>query len=201
MQPVALRIIREEHTAIAAILHSLEYLLQKLQEGGEPNFLLLHAMLEYIAEYPEQVHHPKENNYLFRTLRLRNANVIPLVDELEAEHERGDALLKDVVGTLARYEARGKAELPAFVNSVTSFVEFQWQHMIREEDVLLPIAKKSLTDADWKEIADAFLKNDNPLLGLDAKAHFSQLLDRILKLASKPSRPPEGSNRRSNNAG
>jgi hemerythrin-like domain-containing protein len=186
MQPVAVRIIREEHTAIVAVLHSLEYVVHKLEEGAEPNFQLLGAMFEYIVEYPERCHHPKENRCLFKILRERNPSAAQLIDELEAEHARGDELLKSLSRALARYRSNGRGALRAFSRAVTTYAEFHWQHMTKEEDVLLPIAKRSLTDSDWREIASAFLQNDNPLVGLKPKEHFAQLFDRILNLTSKP---------------
>lgn len=198
MQPIAVRIIREEHTAISAVIHSLEYVVHKLEEGGQPNFHLLHAMLVYIVEYPEHFHHPKENRYLFQKLRLRNPEIVPLIDELEAEHAHGDELLKDLIHALRRYETGGRRELPAFAQAVVEYAEFHWQHMTKEEDVLLPAAKKSLTEADWHEIAEAFQQNDNPLIGLKPKEHFAQLFDRILRLAAKPSGLAEASIRTSN---
>ena len=186
MQTVAVRIIREEHTAIAAVLHSLEYVVHKLEEGAEPSFQLLSAMLEYIVEYPERCHHPKEDRYLFKMLRSRNPDSAPLIDELEAEHVRGGELLKELQQALAHYQSEGHAALRDFAQSVAVYAEFHWQHMTKEEDVLIPVAKQSLTDSDWEKMANAFLANDNPLVGLKPKEHFAQLFDRILILASKP---------------
>lgn len=200
MQPIAVRIIREEHTAISAVIHSLEYVMHKLEEGGKPNFDLLHAMLVYLVEYPEHLHHPKENRYLFQKLRLRNPDVAPLIDELEAEHVRGDALLKELTQALQGYETGGRRELITFAHAVTTYAEFHWQHMTREEEVLLPAAKKSLTEADWREIAEAFQQNDNPLVGLKPKEHFTQLFDRILRLAAKPGGSTEDSDRAASDA-
>jgi hemerythrin-like domain-containing protein len=185
MQPVAVRIIREEHTAIAAVLHGLEYVVDKIEQGAPPNFRLLHAMLEYIVEYPERCHHPKENRCLFKVLRSRNPGAARLIDDLEAEHVRADELLKVLSQTLAQYQSGGRVALRAFSQAVATYAEFHWQHMTKEEDVLIPIAKKSLTDTDWKGIAEAFLQNDNPLVGLKPKEHFAQLFDRILSLTSK----------------
>jgi hemerythrin-like domain-containing protein len=198
MQPIALRIIREEHTAIVCVIDSLEYVVHKLGEGAEPNFALLRAMLEYIIEYPERCHHPKENRYLFQMLRARNPNAASLIAELEAEHVRGDELVKTLRHSLSRYETHGRSELRTFAQAVATFAEYHWQHMTKEEDVLLPIAKKSLTDADWQTIAEAFLQNDNPLIGFSPKQHYSQLFDRILKLASKPTASVAASSRGQN---
>jgi|SRR3972149_6951531 len=163
MQTVAVRIIREEHTAIAAVLHSLEYVVHKLEEGAEPSFQLLSAMLEYIVEYPERCHHPKEDRYLFKMSRSRNPDSAPLIDELEAEHVRGGELLKELQQALAHYQSEGHAALQDFAQTVAVYAEFHWQHMTKEEDVLIPVAKQSLTDSDWEKMAkrdvvDAFFR-------------------------------------------
>lgn len=185
MQPTAIRIIREEHTAIACVIHSLEYVVARLEEGKKPDFSLLRAMLEYIVEYPERCHHPKENRYLFKTLRERNPNAESLIAQLEAEHVRGDELLKELRHALTHYEKRGRSGLRTFAQAVTTFADYHWQHMTKEEEVLLPLAKKSLTNTDWQAIAEAFLQNDNPLIGFSPKQHYARLFDRILALASK----------------
>ena len=57
---------------MAAVIHGLEFLMRRAREGGEPpSFRLLRAMLYYIRKFPETLHHPKEDAYLFSRLRAR----------------------------------------------------------------------------------------------------------------------------------
>lgn len=186
MQPVAVRIIREEHSAMAAVLYSLRYLVRKIGEGDKPDFRLLHAMLDYVVEYPERWHHPKENDYLFATLRERSKEAVPVIEALEAEHVRGDRMVKELTRALIRYEKGGVAEYSAFAAAVEAFDDFHWKHMRKEEEVLLPLAEQSLTETDWRKIGDAFLENDNPLFGLKPKEMSEELFQRILTLAPPP---------------
>ena len=51
-----------------------------------PNFELLGAMIYYIDAFPERFHHPKEDEYLFRLLRVRHPDAAPLLDRLNIEH-------------------------------------------------------------------------------------------------------------------
>ncbi len=109
MQPAAIQIIRDEHLAIAAVVYSLRQLVRHIRDDGRaPDFRLLHAMFDYIVEYPDRWHHPKENDYLFAALRKRNPKAGALIDELEAEHVAGDALIEDLKTGLTRFE-RGEA--------------------------------------------------------------------------------------------
>src|SRR6478752_7114349 len=61
----AIRIIRDEHRAIAAILHGMLFLVRKIRDrGATPDFNLFGAMIYYIDAFPERFHHPKEDRYL-----------------------------------------------------------------------------------------------------------------------------------------
>lgn len=191
----AVRIIKEEHTAIAAVLYSLQHVVRRIGEGEKWDFRLLRAMLDYIVEYPERWHHPKEDRYLFTTLRERNPDAGPIIDTLEAEHQHGHQLINDLTQTLIRYERGGEKEFSAFRDAVEAYADFHWKHMSTEEDVLLPLAEKALSESDWETIAEAFRENDNPLFGLKPKEQSEELFHRILNLAPAPiglgeKRPP-----------
>ena len=67
-----LAIIRDEHRSLAAVMHGLEFVVREARDKGTPpSFPLLRAMLHYIKAFPETLHHPKEDAYLFRKLRAR----------------------------------------------------------------------------------------------------------------------------------
>ena len=69
----ALDVIRAEHRSLAAVIHGLRHLVREVREhGARPDFGLLEAMLRYIDAFPERLHHPKEDRYLFRRLRERD---------------------------------------------------------------------------------------------------------------------------------
>jgi hemerythrin-like domain-containing protein len=187
MTPTAIQIIKDEHLAIAAVLYSLRYLVRQIRDqGAEPDFRLLHAILDYIVEYPERWHHPKEDEYLFKTLRERSTKAHALIDELEAEHIKGGPLVNELKQTLVHYEAAGKTGFDAFAAAVEEYADFHWKHMRKEEDILMPLAEKSLTEEDWQRIGDAFKENDNPLFGIKPKEEAELLFQRILSLAPAP---------------
>jgi hypothetical protein len=55
-----------------------------------------------------------------------------------------------------------------------------------EEDVVLPLAERALTEADWREIDAAFRANDDPLFGPRPAEEFRKLFQLILNLAPPP---------------
>ena len=183
----AIRIIREEHRALAAVLHGMLHLMAEIGVRGKaPDFRLLDAMVYYIDTFPERLHHPKEDRYVFRILRLRHPAAAPLLDRLETEHRAGAEKIRALEQALARYHGGGAAEFSNFRTAVEAYAGFHWDHMRAEEGELLPMAEKYLTPADWQEIDTAFLEHTDPLLGADVGAKYDALFSRIVNLAPPP---------------
>jgi hemerythrin-like domain-containing protein len=183
----AIRIIKDEHRALSAVLHGMLYLVHEIRDhDAKPDFKLFGAMVYYIDAFPERFHHPKEDAYLFRVLRSRHPPAKDLLDRLEKEHWTGAHKIRDLEQALARYENGGPAEFPGFAAAVESYAAFHWAHMRAEEDEVFPLAEKHLAPEDWEAIDEAFLGNTDPMLGTDAGAQYAALFTKIVNLAPPP---------------
>jgi hemerythrin-like domain-containing protein len=183
----ALRVIRDEHRSLSAVLHGMLYLVHEIRDHrAKPDFGVFGAMIYYIDAFPERLHHPKEDAYLFRVLRIRHPEARPLLDRLEKEHWTGAHKIRDLEQALARYQHGGAAEFPSFAAAVEAYAAFHWSHMRAEEDEVMPLAEKHLTAEDWKAIDEAFLGHADPMLGAGAGAQYAALFTRIVNLAPPP---------------
>lgn len=181
------RIILDEHRSIAAVLHGLIYQMREVTErGAQPDFKVLKAMLDYIVSFPEKLHHPKEDEYLFKALRARRPDAAAAIEKLEAEHARGDELIRDLQDRLVAYEKVGASAAAAFRRAIEAYADFHWQHMRQEEDEVLPLAREALTDEDWQAIGRAFKDNDDPLFGIKPKEELDKLFSRIVQITPPP---------------
>jgi nucleotide-binding universal stress UspA family protein/hemerythrin-like domain-containing protein len=179
-----LAIIREEHRSLAAVIHGLEYLVRETRErGAAPQFPLLRAILHYIKAFPEALHHPKEDTYLFAKLRLRTPEFNDTLDELERQHVSGSKLVAAMDAALSRYEADPAGGFGGFADAVKRFATHEWEHMILETKVILPAAQKYLTAEDWSEIGKAFAQHGDPRFNVDADEEFRHLFSSILNVA------------------
>ena len=182
----AIRIIRDEHRSISAVLSGLIELTRVAHNPGvQPGFAVFRAMIHYIDEFPERLHHPKEDHFLFARLAERAPDTRPLVEELRKEHVRGAELVRELESALIAFEVNGARELPAFDAAVNAYAQFHWDHMRKEEERVLPLAEKHLTEADWRWIEDAFAGNRDPIADLRER-DFEQLYHRIVNLAPAP---------------
>ena len=183
----AIAIIHDEHRTLAAVLHGMLYLVRDIRlRGTPPNFPVFDAMVHYVDTFQDRYHHPKEDAYLFRLLRLRHPPSGELVDRLEDEHRAGAAKIRVLEQALTRYRSGGAAEFPAFAEAVQAYASFHWDHMRAEEEELLPRARDHLTAEDWREIDAAFSGNADPLVGAAAGADYEALFRRIVNLAPPP---------------
>jgi branched-chain amino acid transport system ATP-binding protein len=141
-------------------------------------------MIEYIKELPEKVHHPKEDGFLFASLRARCAEAIPIIEGLEEEHRQGPARMEVLEQALRLYQRMGAGALAAFQIDVHSYVEQEWRHMATEEGKILPLATMHLDAQDWADIVAAFEANGNPWEGVSGE--YAKLFSRIVQLAPAP---------------
>jgi nucleotide-binding universal stress UspA family protein/hemerythrin-like domain-containing protein len=177
-------IIRDEHRSLAAVVHGLEYLVREARAKTiTPQFALLRGMLHYIKAFPETLHHPKEEAYLFRKLRIRTNEYNDTLDELERQHDSGHALVGRLEATLDAYEADPVGGFAAFAEAVEQFSSAQWKHMNLETKVIMPAAQRHLIAEDWAEIESAFAGNSDPRFSVDNDEEFRQLFARILNLS------------------
>jgi nucleotide-binding universal stress UspA family protein/hemerythrin-like domain-containing protein len=182
-QMAALAIIGDEHRSLGAVIHGLEFVVREArQSGNPPSFPLLHAMLYYIREFPERLHHPRENAYLFRKLRMRTSELDETLDELERQHDEGNRLVADLADSVARYESNTADGFAAFAKAVERFASAQMAHMRLETKVILPAARRHLKAEDWVEIGRAFADNGDPRFSIDNNEEFRHLFARILNL-------------------
>jgi len=184
---IALGTIRAEHRALAAVIDSLKALVAEIRDGRmTADFGLFWSMIYYIDAFPDQLHHPKENDWLFARLRLRTHEADALINELVRQHEQEEAALGGLRRWLGNFEAGVPGSLEQLEQTIRTYAEFSWKHMRTEEHELMPIAEAHLTPADWGDIAAAFSENGDPLVGKHEGERFIALFRQIVEQAPAP---------------
>jgi nucleotide-binding universal stress UspA family protein/hemerythrin-like domain-containing protein len=174
----AIGIIRDEHRSLAAVLHAWMHLIARARrEGKAPDAEIMQAIVRYLQTFPVALHHPKEDEHLFRKLRERTSETDADIEELERQHKHD----RQFVAELATM-VDGAVDIAALERAVTRYANFTWEHLGREEGVILPAAERHLTEPDWIEINAAFAENRDPRFGGDTDMEFRRLFSRIVNL-------------------
>jgi hemerythrin-like domain-containing protein len=182
----ALQKIREEHRSISAVLHALKQLARDARDSRvKPEFAVFRAMIHYIDEFPEVLHHPKEDAFLFPPLVARVPEMKGIVEFLKREHVEGARLVRELERALVFFEDSWPAGAADFQAAADGYADFHWRHMRMEEKEILPAAEKYFTKQDWAAIDEAFDVNTDPIAGVREK-DFQELFSRIVRLAPEP---------------
>jgi hemerythrin-like domain-containing protein len=182
----AIAILLDEHRALKAVVEGLRHLVAEVAAGNiAPDHTLLDALFHYIEAFPERLHHPKEDDYLFARLLLRRPDAAPLLDGLQREHAIGRERFAELKATWERWRA-DPAALPPFVEGVERYAHFYWLHMRKEEDQVLPLAVAALTQEDWDAIDAAFASNADPVVGVPASKEFRELFRHLVAIMPAP---------------
>ena len=121
MKKRSLHIIRDEHASLAAMLHAMLQLVERGPLEDAQNFFeVMRAMLFYIDEFPERLHHPKESNLLFPKLVKRAPEVMGAIDRLERDHIRSEKAARDLLHLLIAWELLGNTRRADFVAAFPS---------------------------------------------------------------------------------
>ncbi len=184
----AIGIIRDEHRSLAAVVHAWMHALSAARlENHAPNPALMQAIVRYVERFPVKLHHPKEEEHLFKRLRERTTSCNAELDELERQHTRDAQLVaslaQHVVALASAGEVGWSVAAQALEQEVANYATFLWDHLGREEGVILPAAQRHLLDEDWLAIDAAFTENRDPRFHSVVDREYRQLFSQIVNLS------------------
>lgn len=188
MSHESLQIIHDEHRALAAMLRSIGLLVDRGPHHEPQKFFdVLRAMLFYIDEFPERLHHTKESELLFPQVARLAPETSDVIAKLEKDHAYGESAVRELQHLLLAWELLGDARQAAFEQAVKRYLAFYLDHMKLEETVILPAARRVLSDSDWAALDAAFATNCDPLTGkYPHDPLYDRLFSRILATAPAP---------------
>ena len=182
--------IKQEHRALGHVVEVLQQTLRDIaSEHSEVNFNLLASILLYLDDFPERLHHPKEDEHIFKVLRERTADFNSVLNELQGEHVLSAKMLRDMHAALVHYLAGASGSLQTFISCVEAYASLHSEHMRKEED-LLARAGTALPELQWKGILAAFAANEDPLTAYNVRTEFRLLYRRIQNLLPRKLRYP-----------
>jgi|SRR5690242_16367312 len=178
----AIKILRTEHANMRRILALVNDLLDAVEAGQAPNFVLLANALYYMRRFPSQVHHPKED-LIFRLLYARDPAMLDEVSYTRDEHKEIYEMEDWLVELILDAPRPGTTARQRMLEFGRHYVEMQRRHALREEKLLFPRAQEVLTGSDWAEVAAKFKQIDDPLFGQHGQDRYETLYEHLMQRA------------------
>lgn len=154
--------LKLDHQRLAKVLHELEIVANDVDRGTAGSDQLF-CLLDYLAEYPHQIHHPTEDLVFDELLKK------PLTTEQQQIVEGNAMQHKELEKKTA--ELMDSVDDADFRDNETlrEYVTLQRNHMGYEESVVFQMATELFSDADWQAVATHKERLHDPLF--DAAEH------------------------------
>ena len=167
----AVSILSGEHRVILQVLSALEAIAARATAGDLP-VGDAHAALDVLRTFADTCHHGKEEDILFPALEAKIPDFAP-TQIMRAEHEAGRALIRLMSDTLARGDGTG------FAAAVTAYLELLRAHIVKEDEILFPIAQARLTPEEDAALIDAYRRMEHDDVGDGTHLRMLATADRL----------------------
>lgn len=172
-------IILAQHRDFARVLKVLEAIADgPLEERRREDLDRLFDICHYARVFPDKLHHPDEERYVFGPLRETAVDHREMIDEIRAEHERADSLTMRLMDAAKAFD-KGECDADFLRRTIRTYLSFQFDHMRKEESNLLPLVEQALESKQYHAATKSFAQHADPLFGENLAAGFEALKRRI----------------------
>lgn len=175
-----------DHINIAQLLDILEEQVQRYGKGEVPDYPLIIDILRYMEDYPDTVHHPRED-LMFARMREHGVDMEmeTILRDLEAQHrdirEKSLNFLEALRGDLSAVAVPREA----IERHGIAYLEAHRSHMNIEDSRVFPAAKRMLKERDWIELDRSVNEREDPLFGAVVTRVYQALYDHLVERFEK----------------
>lgn len=173
--------LMHEHRIIERVLDALETASGHLESGQpvRPEFFLEAA--DFIAGFADGCHHRKEEGVLFGAMvesGLPRPEEPPL-DMFLDEHVQGRALTRGMRDAARRLQSGDASARAAIVSNARQYVELLRDHIVKEDEMLFPMADEMFSVEQQRSVLLAFERVEREDVGVEAHGSFRALAERL----------------------
>jgi hemerythrin-like domain-containing protein len=180
------RIIQQlvrDHRNMSRLLDVLNEELERYRQTKHLDFEVLSRFVDYVLNFPELRHHPRED-LIFKYLKRKDPSVVRTTERILSEHKELAELTRRLSAAVRNLWQNVEMPRGDVESLVQSYIETYRRHMHQEEEIYFPLALASLQPSEWLEIdTEAATPGADPLFGGKTDAEYQLLHDRILRLA------------------
>lgn len=173
--------LHQDHVNLNKLLAVLGNKLDRLKQGELPNFLLLADAVDYISNYADRYHHPREDE-MYRY--FSNSDCEELKDAIErcmADHQQLKKYSEELLEEVDCIMNDAVVPMVEFIDRLESFLNHQIDHLNLEEGELFPLLDSEATQEQWDELNKTLPKMEDPLFGEKQKERYVQLYTELLQ--------------------
>ncbi|PVY69270.1 hemerythrin-like domain-containing protein [Cupriavidus alkaliphilus] len=176
--PTPLAAWHTDHIHFASLLDLLEKQVSTFHQGEQPDYGLMTTIIQYMRNYGDCVHHPRED-VAYALLVERDPGTQIIISRLLQEHRVIATVGAELLDRLREVQSEVVISRSALEAAAAMYLVYYRNHLSTEEKQVMPRAARFLTDADWAEVAATEPASADPLFGANMKKRFATLRKQI----------------------
>jgi hemerythrin-like domain-containing protein len=170
--------LRGDHRNMVMLLDLLGAEINRLATSGEPDYDLVRDIMLYVTEYPDVVHHPKED-IVYRHLKSLRPEIHTVLERVETDHQYIKESGLKLRNGIEAISIGANLSRDGLIEKLYHYMDQHRDHMYWEEINLFSLADELQHYGDWSEVV---LKNNeisDPLFGSRVERKYRRLLAKI----------------------
>lgn len=170
--------LRADHRNMVMLLDLLDAESASLAAGNEPDYDLVYDIMTYMTEYPDAVHHPKED-LIYRHIRSSHPDIDDSLRQIEADHKALSLASSEIRRDIDSVAGDGPVDRMALAEALRKYSRDLRKHMYWEEKNLFELADSMQDDEEWATLLASHTAASDPLFGNHVKRRFNKLFNSI----------------------
>ncbi len=177
------QVLSSEHRVIEVVLDCLDQLLVRTTMTDKLDKDAAEQFVDFIRTFADGCHHGKEEKHLFVALEQKGASreTGPVAVMLH-EHELGRSYVRQMAENIEGASIGDKTSLHLFQVAAHGYVDLLRAHIMKEDQILFPLADQLFSDSDYAEMTAQFEHVESHHMG---EGTHQKYLDIASALASK----------------
>lgn len=182
--------LRQEHQSMGCVLDFLESEIAYVVEfvgRRRADYRLAWAAVDYLTEFPDLIHHPKEE-MLFERLGQLDPAAARSIGDLPATHAAIAADLGALGCEMKAVMEDGRRSRNELVGAARAYIKRKRRHIEMEEGLFFSLAERMLDVGSWAFLEHRLTARFEPLIGGEPSERF-EALRRTITASATVQRP------------
>lgn len=173
-------ILMSEHRVIERVLTALDVATQRLEQGQAVRAGFFLDAADFIKGFADGCHHRKEEGVLFESMVAHGMSRLggPIAVML-ADHEQGRSFTRGMREAAHKLEAGDASAKTAVIANARGYVALLQQHIMKEDNILFPMANRVIPSDDQPAVAQGFERVEHEETGEGVHEKYLALAARL----------------------
>jgi hemerythrin-like domain-containing protein len=174
--------LMNDHAAIMIILNIMGKIANQIRAGRDFNHVHVENIIGFLKNFADKCHHGKEETVLFPA--MENAGISRdngPVGVMLYEHTVGREFISQMTDALNKSERGEGNTSEALAEAMIQYVNLLQNHIMKENNILFPMADNVLDDVQQREILLQFEEIENNVVGQGVHEQYHRMIHELEK--------------------